>query len=360
VALGPVDNYAVFMRPCLVRDHGQPAGLAKPLEVCTRELEDGATELFTMDPQIVSVGIIRWAGGYGYRARRHRPAGVTPLASLGAADTASVRGVPVQICDRPAPIVPLLELPSSSTNGSGAPQIPEQARQRPLCPGVQLQNWDHDEREGLIAAERIVVGSLGTLIERDDERLVLSNNHVLAGQNRGRVGDRIAQPGGAQLDESEIVAHLERFVALEPSPAGAHPTRANVIWNRVDAALAKLAPAVACDRCYLPSHAMPAPSGFANPVIGERVFKVGRTTGLRHGTIVSVNERVGPVAYALGDCWFRGSFVVEGDHGLPFSEAGDSGAVVVRATGEVVGLIYAGNGVETYACPITEVASALL
>jgi len=332
-----------------------------PFDVCTRELDSGATTLFGMDPQIVSVGIIAMAGGYGYVVRRHQAPGIAALRQIEAEDIAQAHDIAVIVRESPAPIRPLVELPSSAANhGPSAATIPEQARQRPLCPGLQLQNWDFDARMGLLCAERVEVGSLGMVLERDGGRLLLSNNHILAGQNRGRIGDRIAQPGGARLDESEVIGRLERFVALEPSPAHAHPSRrSSVIWNRVDAAVARLAPGVHCDPSYLGNPQLPVPNSFSTPIIDERVFKVGRTTGLRHGRIISVRERVGPIPYAIGDCWFRDSFVVEGDDGLPFSESGDSGAVVVRPSGEVVGLIYAGNGVQTYACPITEVLAAL-
>jgi hypothetical protein len=282
-----------------------------------------------MDPEVVSVGIIATPGGFGFGVRRAS-----------------------------APIRPLIEL-SSAANGCAPATIPEQDRQRPLCPGVQLQNWDADARAGVLASERMVVGSLGMVLERNGERLLLSNNHVLAGQNRGQLGDRIAQPGGLQLRESEVVARLERFVPLQPSPSGAHPTRGNVIWNRVDAAVARLSPGIDFEHGFLAAHSVPRPHGYARPKIGERVFKIGRTSGLRWGVITSIAARVGPIPYAIGECWFSGSFVIEGEGGRPFSEGGDSGAIVVRRTGEVVGLIYAGNGVETYACPITDVLTAL-
>ena len=89
------------------------------------------------------------------------------------------------------------------------------------------------------------------------------------------------------------------------------------------------------------------------------MFKVGRSTGLRRGRVVSIGERVGPVPYAIGPCWFRGSFVVESLDDRPFSLGGDSGAAVVREDGEVLGLVYAGNGVQTYACPMPEVLREL-
>src|SRR5690606_41230724 len=79
VADGAFGNYAENMRPSLVRDHGQPRGLEMPLDVCTREIECGAAELFGMDPEVVSVGIIRMPGGYGFGVRRYRENSVTPL-----------------------------------------------------------------------------------------------------------------------------------------------------------------------------------------------------------------------------------------------------------------------------------------
>jgi len=42
-----------------------------------------------------------------------------------------------------------------------------------------------------------------------------------------------------------------------------------------------------------------------------------------------------------------------------FSDHGDSGSAIVGASGKIVGLLYAGNGQQTYACPIDEVFKAL-
>lgn len=328
-----------------------------PFDVCTREIECGAAELFGMDPHVVSVGIIALPGGFGFGVRRYRDASIVPLRRC--ARAATIRGIPIVVDELSAPIRPLLELPSAAANGPSPATLPEQHHQRPLRPGLQLQNWDEDVRAGLLASERVAVGTLGMVLERDDGPLLLSNNHVLAGQNRGCVGDRITQPGGLRICESEVVARLERFVPLRPSPTGARPQQQSVIWNRVDAAVARLAPGVGWSASYLAVHSLPTPSHCAGPVLNERVFKVGRTTGLRWGTIVSVGDRVGPIPYAIGDCWFSGSFVIEGEGGQPFSEGGDSGAIVVRQTGEVVGMLYAGNGVETFACPITDVLAAI-
>lgn len=83
------------------------------------------------------------------------------------------------------------------------------------------------------------------------------------------------------------------------------------------------------------------------------MHKVGRTTGLTYGVVKQVGVVVGPVAYDTGGCWFRRSFVVEGLDGAAFPDRGDSGSAIVRSSdGMVLGLLYAGNGTQTYACPI--------
>lgn len=65
------------------------------------------------------------------------------------------------------------------------------------------------------------------------------------------------------------------------------------------------------------------------------------------------------MGYGIGGCWFRQSFVIEGVNGTTFSDRGDSGSAIVRNDGAVLGLLYAGNGVQTYACPMASIAAAL-
>lgn len=54
----------------------------------------------------------------------------------------------------------------------------------------------------------------------------------------------------------------------------------------------------------------------------DRVFKVGRTTGLTWGTVASIATTVGPVGFHSGPAWFRDSIEVEGEAGVPFSAPG--------------------------------------
>lgn len=346
------------MRPSFARVFA-PGAVARPFADCAREFDDAVIELSALDPQIMSVGIGAMPGGYGYRVVRRRTEQIRSLRRLDAGTLAKgVRGIAIDMHEVEGSLRPLAQL-CKGTLEAGAARLAEQDPHRPLCAGLQLQNWDCDEREGSIAARCLEVGTLGVVLPDGGRTLAISNNHVLAGQNRGRIGDRIAQPGGERLDPQQVVGRLDRFVELRTSPTGAHPRWGNVVWNRVDAAAAELAPTLAWQPGYLPHHRLPILRSVASPEIGDEVFKVGRTTGLTRGRVVSVFDRVGPVGYAIGDCWFRGSFTIEGLDGCRFSDAGDSGAAIVRGDGAVLGLIYAGNGVDTYACPITDVLAEL-
>jgi len=153
---------------------------------------------------------------------------------------------------------------------------------------------------------------------------------------------------------------LSDFEDIRPSPPGTTPSSGGVVFNEIDAGIAKLTAGIAFQQGYLPFRHLNAPRPFTSSVsLGERVLKVGRTTGLTYGEVIDLATSVGPITYSPGQCWFRRSFTIEGINGIQFSDHGDSGSVIVRENGEVVGLLYAGNGQQTYACPIDTVLSSL-
>jgi Trypsin len=144
-------------------------------------------------------------------------------------------------------------------------------------------------------------------------------------------------------------------VTLQDSPPGTTPRTGLVVFNEIDAGVAELDQGLSFGQGYLPFRRLIAPSATATARVGDRVFKVGRTTGLTHGEVTDVATVVGPIPYDLGPCWFRRSITIEGLNGTQFSDKGDSGSAIVRTNGELVGILYAGNGKETYACPIEAV-----
>jgi hypothetical protein len=186
---------------------------------------------------------------------------------------------------------------------------------------------------------------------------------VLAPGNSGEPGDAILQPGtiGRAQPPEERIARLSRFVKIQPSPVGADPRAGDAIFNEVDAGIAEVDSDVEVSPSFLAVRRLKPISGVNSPDLLKAVVnKVGRTTGLTFGNITKTATIVGPILYpGIGPCWFRNAFEIRGLIGTLFSNNGDSGAAILNEDSEVIGLLFAGNGDVTYACPIESVLSAL-
>jgi hypothetical protein len=322
-------------------------------------LSDAVQEIMDADPRVQSIGIGRYESGFGYRAVRN-VARILP-ASARVRPVDQVRSVPVIYRDSGREIDSLVRLPTSGPGSPGVTSfVPEQTMHRHLVCGLQVQNYDDDLREGTISQGYFIIGSLGCFVRLPSgEEAILSNNHVLAGENRGQRGnDRILQPGDSAFLQPQHIATLHDFVNLTASGHGATPALGNAVLNDLDVAVATLEPGLQYIQGFLSSRNLPQLLAPASPQVGDHVFKVGRTSGLQYGEVVDVGTTVGPVGYDLGDCWFRQSFTVEGVNGTQFSDQGDSGSAILRTNGEIVGLLYAGNGTQTYCCAIVPCLAA--
>jgi hypothetical protein len=75
-------------------------------------------------------------------------------------------------------------------------------------------------------------------------------------------------------------------------------------------------------------------------ILGQKVLRVGRTTGLRRGTIMAFGyefiDQTNATAYT--------DLLIAGDDGVPFSWHGDSGSLIVTDDGQVnpIGLLWGG------------------
>jgi hypothetical protein len=199
-----------------------------------------------------------------------------------------------------------------------------QAKQRPLLVGSSI---------GHVA---VTAGTLGCFVTNPKMKYpaILSNNHVLANENRGKKGDAIVQPGrydgGRSRDDR--IATLLRFVPLQ---TGAH--------NRMDAAMASIDGNLAFEidkivafgrvKAYNPDLIEP----------GLNVVKMGRTTGLTRGKVTAIEVDDIIVAYDSGDLIFDGQFEIESERDGPFSLGGDSGSLIMDAEGHARGLLFAGS-----------------
>lgn len=202
-----------------------------------------------------------------------------------------------------------------------------------------------------VGHRNITVGTIGCLVEIAKSRYLLSNNHVLADTNNGSIGDDILQAGPADdnnpANPARAVAELADFEPID-----------FLNNNQIDAAIASLVDSaiVTADIMTL---GFPS-SSIVPPILGKPVAKHGRTTGLTLGSIVDVsfdgNVNFGTLLQPR-NAWFENQIGIQGNAGA-FSAGGDSGALIVDHPDlNPVGLLFAGDAVQTLANPIDAVLS---
>jgi len=192
-------------------------------------------------------------------------------------------------------------------------------------------------------------GTLGALVEKFGDQYILSNNHVLARSNSGKVGEVIIQPGyGDQScpasDEAfDTVAHLS---AKKRIRFGFDKN------NRVDAAIAEVVPGAVRANGEILKIGIPGTTPI-KAVVGMEVKKSGRTTGLTRGFVVAVHA-TGIVPEFPLDCAgeetktarFVDQIFIASANDKAFQGPGDSGSMVYQDVDECpapVGLLFAGT-----------------
>ncbi len=242
-------------------------------------------------------------------------------------------------------------------------------RWRPIPGGVSIGHY------------LITAGTLGCMVRdrSSNERLILSNNHVLANSNQARPGDSILQPGVADHGNiaSDTVAQLIRFVPIsftvEPPTCGIAQgvvTASNKVAqilgsghrlqafkqnpqavNQVDAAVAR--PEVGIE--FLDEILEIGVVGGVTPAkLGMKVRKSGRSTGFTMGQITILDATV-DVNYNDKVARYDGQIITTG-----MSAPGDSGSLLVAEDALLaVGLLFAGSEQVTIFNPIQEVLDSL-
>ena len=186
---------------------------------------------------------------------------------------------------------------------------------------------------------------------------ILSNNHVLADENKGKKGDAIIQPGrydGGKKGK-DTVGSLDKFVRLSASAA-----------NFVDCAIATVKAGIQFDSTKLTG--IGSLKGVSASVVdvGTIVHKVGRTTDVTNGRVTAFELDNVVVGYDIGNLRFDNQIEIEGADAGPFSQGGDSGSLIVNDDLLAVALLFAGgdqggsNGQGlTFANPIAKVFDQL-
>lgn len=247
-------------------------------------------------------------------------------------------------------------------------------KNRPAMPGCSIGHY------------RVSAGTLGAVV-RDratGERLILSNNHILANGSNGYdgravVGDAILQPGkydGGSAEER--IAKLSRFVPIQRGMAEqqsqcAYANGFSVVAN----AMVRLIrpnyeikvfkkldqPNVVDCALAIPDHPQlisgeiidfGSVRGVTEASPGMAVKKSGRTTGVTTGTVTTVGTSL--------------KVEMDNDEMVLFSDqvttnmrsqGGDSGSLVLTPDNQAVGLLFAGSDKITVFNKIQNVMNAL-
>ncbi len=198
----------------------------------------------------------------------------------------------------------------------------------PMMPGVSIGHV------------RSTAGTLGCLVKENanGETRVLSNWHVLQGET-GKLGDPIVQPGpfdDNRVDDNVCGTLVRSFLGL----AG-------------DCAIASIAGRAATEEAL--DLAVPVRQ-IADPELGDRLVKSGRTTAVTHGIVTRIHT-ITKLSYGTKGEQQIGSFEIGPDPGHPAENAeismgGDSGSAWMvaddagAASDMMLGLHFAGETVE--------------
>ncbi len=245
-------------------------------------------------------------------------------------------------------------------------------KSRPARPGMSIGHY------------RITAGTFGAVVKdaRSGERLILSNNHILANatsgfDGRAMVGDPILQPGPYDGGtEADRIATLFRFVPLlrgteeSQCPVAAGVARGgNMLLrllrshyrmkfirlsrgsNIIDAALARPVSPAAIDDEILEVGRV---QGVADAGAGQNVIKSGRTSGLTAGAVTAIGVTLKVQMGEKDVAWFSEQVVSDLK-----SRGGDSGSLVLNEDKKAVGLLFAGSDSYTVFNQINNVLTRL-
>ena len=208
---------------------------------------------------------------------------------------------------------------------------------------------------GAISGIDSTYGTLGAVVRRTGQtspRMVLSCNHVLSNWEQFTPQTTILQPAPVDggTDPTASIARLSAVAPLVGAKRG-----------RVDAAVAELGDPNAVRPAFPPDVAPLIDSTPAIAVERQKVHKVGRSTGVTRGEIMSAGAAftVDSGDPDIGLILLEDQLLIR-DLGRPFSDFGDSGSLVV-ATQErrALGLVCARSTGYSVANRITNVFTAL-
>lgn len=218
----------------------------------------------------------------------------------------------------------------------------------------------YEDRNGNSFVADCCGGTLGALVQDPQgDQYILSNNHVLAESDQGRVGDTVDQPG---LIDGACTPLSRPGSTLQPVGTLRYYVPLRSQKTNVDAALASVTAGTVDPTGSILGLGTPGPNqtlAAAPPMAGDgealtagnldmNVVKSGRTTGLTCSSVDAVALTVKVDYYK--DCAETQPYTTKtytnqiGIGGAHFTDSGDSGALVLdAANAEAIGLYFAGG-----------------
>lgn len=229
-----------------------------------------------------------------------------------------------------------------------------------------------------IGHREITAGTLGCLVKREGQIMILSNNHVLANSNNAMPGDTILQPGpydGGTFPNDRI-AKLEEYVPIIFSEGdggcgigqGAaallngiaklfrSKTRLRAVSLQAEDNLVDAAIALPFDENDVSPeiYEIGTINGLVEGELGMGIKKSGRTTAVTTGEILQLDVTV--------DVQYGGGLIARFADQLmagAMSQGGDSGSAVLDNENNLTGLLFAGSDTTTVINRIQNVFAAL-
>jgi hypothetical protein len=188
-------------------------------------------------------------------------------------------------------------------------------------------------------------GSIGCLVKKpgEDAWYLLSACHVLAPKGVAQLGDVILKPAASGSNAVDL-ATLADF----------EPLSADEGVNRFDAAIARI------DRKSDVHNRIPVIGALQLPPMSPALFQSARKFGaVSLHTLGVVTDASADVRFVMGgETYFFKDVAQITGAGAPFSDGGDSGAVVVDAlSSRPIGLIIGGSGARTFISPLGAILS---
>ena len=193
------------------------------------------------------------------------------------------------------------------------------------------------------------IGTLGCFVYTENHKIgFLSCSHVL--QSKHSSGEIYFQ--GGQDKNRAFIGKLYKSTALIPVKDNKRPR------NVVDAAVAVLNSGINFQKTVITDKYDITLKGAGIARIGDTVKKFGAETGLTKGEVKALHCSL-TINQDNQAYYFEEAILVKSDMHKPFARAGDSGAIVFRSDGRVLGMVFATSSEFTVICPIKEVLESL-